>query len=79
MGPTPPHLVLSLREKNSPTNPHPPFSQLTSSSDSNTGVGNMGTCCAEGDTWGANSKATAYMPRPCTDNTTPYLRRRQLR
>lgn len=39
-----------------------------SESDPNTGVGDMGTCCAEMDIWEANSKATAYTPHPCTNN-----------
>ncbi|KAF8603702.1 cellobiohydrolase I [Ceratobasidium sp. AG-I] len=37
-----------------------------STSDSNSGTGNYGTCCNEMDVWEANSDATAYTPHPCT-------------
>ena len=43
-----------------------------SDSDPNTGVGNLGTCCAEMDIWEANSKGSAYTPHPCTDNA-PHI------
>ncbi|KAL4998261.1 putative 1,4-beta-D-glucan cellobiohydrolase A [Aspergillus recurvatus] len=36
-----------------------------SDSDSNAGVGGMGTCCPEMDIWEANSISAAYTPHPC--------------
>ncbi|SPO04265.1 probable cellulose 1,4-beta-cellobiosidase [Cephalotrichum gorgonifer] len=36
--------------------------------DANSGVGNMGTCCAEMDVWEANKISTAFTPHPCTTN-----------
>jgi len=34
--------------------------------DSNSGTGDMGSCCSEMDIWEANSQASAYTPHPCT-------------
>ncbi|EKG18618.1 Glycoside hydrolase family 7 [Macrophomina phaseolina MS6] len=39
-----------------------------SDSDVNSGVGNLGSCCAEMDIWEANSISTAYTPHPCTNS-----------
>ncbi|KAI0098634.1 cellulose 1,4-beta-cellobiosidase [Nemania sp. FL0031] len=39
-----------------------------SSNDANSGIGNMGACCAEMDIWEANSVSTAYTPHPCTNS-----------
>ncbi|KAF4303687.1 putative glycosyl hydrolase family 7 protein [Botryosphaeria dothidea] len=39
-----------------------------SDNDANSGVGNLGSCCAEMDIWEANSISTAYTPHPCTNN-----------
>ncbi|KAL4905352.1 putative 1,4-beta-D-glucan cellobiohydrolase A [Aspergillus multicolor] len=36
-----------------------------SESDSNAGVGGMGSCCPEMDIWEANSISSAYTPHPC--------------
>ncbi|KAI1330832.1 cellulose 1,4-beta-cellobiosidase [Xylariaceae sp. FL0255] len=36
-----------------------------SSNSANTGIGNMGSCCAEMDIWEANSISAAYTPHPC--------------
>ncbi|KFA62033.1 hypothetical protein S40285_02112 [Stachybotrys chlorohalonatus IBT 40285] len=38
-------------------------------SSENSGVGDMGACCAEMDIWEANSISTAYTPHPCEDNS----------
>ncbi|KAF3913467.1 Exoglucanase [Arthrobotrys entomopaga] len=38
-----------------------------SSSDSNAGVGNYGSCCPEMDIWEANSISAAFTPHPCTN------------
>ncbi|TEA19471.1 Exoglucanase 1 [Colletotrichum sidae] len=37
-------------------------------SDENTGIGNLGACCAEMDVWEANSVSTAFTPHPCENN-----------
>ncbi|PNH58059.1 hypothetical protein VD0002_g9465 [Verticillium dahliae] len=36
--------------------------------DPNSGVGNLGACCAEMDIWEANKISTAYTPHPCQNN-----------
>lgn len=38
---------------------------IPSSSDPNSGTGNMGTCCGEMDVWEANSVSAALTPHPC--------------
>ncbi|KAJ5547631.1 hypothetical protein N7513_004865 [Penicillium frequentans] len=38
---------------------------VPSTSDSNSGIGNHGSCCAEMDIWEANSISTALTPHPC--------------
>ncbi|KAK0622137.1 putative 1 [Lasiodiplodia hormozganensis] len=38
---------------------------VPSENDSNAGVGNLGSCCAEMDIWEANSISTAYTPHSC--------------
>lgn len=40
-----------------------------SESDSNSGTGNLGTCCPEMDIWEANDISTAFTPHPCTTLT----------
>ncbi|TLS25417.1 hypothetical protein PpBr36_07302 [Pyricularia pennisetigena] len=40
----------------------------SSTGDANSGVGNIGSCCAEMDIWEANSISTAYTPHPCSNN-----------
>ncbi|KIO32106.1 glycoside hydrolase family 7 protein [Tulasnella calospora MUT 4182] len=40
-------------------------------SSTNSGTGNMGSCCNEMDIWEANSISAAYTPHPC-DPTGPY-------
>ncbi|KAF8323706.1 cellobiohydrolase I [Clavulina sp. PMI_390] len=35
------------------------------STDSNSGVGSLGSCCGEMDIWEANSVSAAYTPHPC--------------
>lgn len=39
-----------------------------SAGDANSGVGAVGSCCAEMDIWEANSMSTAYTPHPCVNN-----------
>ncbi|KAH6695437.1 exoglucanase [Plectosphaerella plurivora] len=39
-----------------------------STGDPNSGVGNLGACCAEMDIWEANKISTAYTPHPCQNN-----------
>ncbi|KAL8341836.1 hypothetical protein RB601_005324 [Gaeumannomyces tritici] len=39
-----------------------------SDGDANSGVGTVGSCCAEMDIWEANSMSTAYTPHPCANN-----------
>ncbi|KAF7296285.1 Glucanase [Mycena chlorophos] len=39
---------------------------VPSANDSNSGTGNMGTCCPEMDIWEANSVSTALTPHTCT-------------
>ncbi|KAK7992482.1 glycoside hydrolase family 7 protein [Apiospora saccharicola] len=39
-----------------------------SSNDANSGVGELGSCCAEMDIWEANSISTAYTPHPCQNS-----------
>ena len=36
--------------------------------DENTGIGDMGACCAEMDLWEANSMSFALTPHPCETN-----------
>ncbi|PYH42648.1 glycoside hydrolase family 7 protein [Aspergillus saccharolyticus JOP 1030-1] len=43
-----------------------------STSNSNSGVGNHGSCCPEMDIWEANKISTAYTPHPC-DSTTQVM------
>ncbi|KAL5615581.1 hypothetical protein BROUX41_005624 [Berkeleyomyces rouxiae] len=38
---------------------------VPSSTDSNAGIGGLGSCCSEMDIWEANKMATAYTPHPC--------------
>ncbi|KAK6855100.1 exoglucanase type C [Apiospora arundinis] len=40
----------------------------SSTNDANSGVGNMGSCCAEMDIWEANSISSAYTPHPCKNS-----------
>ncbi|KAF4982175.1 hypothetical protein FZEAL_2152 [Fusarium zealandicum] len=40
-----------------------------STSDPNSGIGNVGSCCPEMDIWEANDMATALTPHPCKDLT----------
>ncbi|KAH7171000.1 putative exoglucanase type C precursor [Dactylonectria macrodidyma] len=42
---------------------------VPSTSDINSGVGNLGTCCPEMDIWEANDISTAYTPHPCDSLT----------
>ncbi|RKU45105.1 CENP-B protein 1 [Coniochaeta pulveracea] len=39
-----------------------------SSTDKNSGIGQMGACCAEMDLWEANSMSFALTPHPCQEN-----------
>ncbi|KAH7141026.1 glycosyl hydrolase family 7-domain-containing protein [Dactylonectria macrodidyma] len=39
-----------------------------SDTDVNSGIGNLGTCCAEMDIWEANDISTAYTAHPCENN-----------
>ncbi|KAK3319570.1 cellulose 1,4-beta-cellobiosidase [Cercophora scortea] len=40
----------------------------SSSNDANSGVGGMGSCCAEMDIWEANSISAAFTPHPCQNS-----------
>ncbi|TGJ78738.1 hypothetical protein E0Z10_g10027 [Xylaria hypoxylon] len=39
-----------------------------SSNDANSGIGDLGACCAEMDIWEANAISTAYTPHPCSNS-----------
>ncbi|KEZ43269.1 Exoglucanase 1 [Scedosporium apiospermum] len=40
-----------------------------SATDENSGLGNMGSCCAEIDVWESNAHAYAFTPHACEENT----------